>query len=218
MSEPELAPTLAARTAALVRDRLGDAPIEVVEYRGEMTIILPVEHIVPVCQMLRDAPDLRYDFLADLTAVDWEDREPRYDVVYHLLSMQTRAVVRLKVRVGAEGEDHPTVPTVTGVWPAANWCEREVYDLFGIVFTDHPDMRRILMPDDWTSHPLRKDYPLTGITLPEPHWGGQVPLGSPVSPTLYRQTLRTPGGIPGEIDPQAESTRQSVEGQGDQEH
>ena len=125
---------------------------------------------------LRDAPALRYNFLADLTAVDWPEREPRFDVVYHLLSLETRAVVRLKMRVGDEEEHHPEVPTVSSVWPAANWYEREVYDLFGITFSGHPDLRRILMPDDWVGHPLRKDYPLTGIELPEPHWGGQIPF------------------------------------------
>lgn len=189
------ASTLATRTVDLVRALLGDEQVEVVEYRGETTILVPAPHIAVVCQLLRDAPELRYDLLSDLTAVDWPEREPRYDVVYHLVGIATHAVIRLKVRVGAEGEDHPEIPTVCGVWLAANWCEREVYDLFGIVFTGHPDLRRILMPEDWTTHPLRKDYPLTGITLPEPHWGGQVPIGMPLPPQLYRQSLRTPGGV-----------------------
>ncbi len=89
-------------------------------------------------------------------------------------------------------EEHPSVPTVVGVWPGANWYEREVYDLFGINFAGHPDLRRILMPMDWTTHPLRKDYPLSGFDLPEPHWGGQVPYDT--DPGVGSQTLRTPGG------------------------
>src|SRR5262249_767656 len=138
---------------------------------------------------LRDAPALTYNYLADITAVDWLEREPRYDVVYHLLSLATNAVMRLKVRVGDETTRHPTVPSVTAVWPAANWFEREVFDLFGIVFEGHPQLERILMPDDWVGHPLRKDYPLTGIRLPEPHWGGQVPFGRPRQPGTGAQTL-----------------------------
>jgi len=111
-------------------------------------------------------------------------------VVYHLLSISNQSELRLKVRVGQPGEDHPSVPTVSGVWPGANWYEREVYDLFGIIFSGHPDLRRILMPMDWTTHPLRKDYPLTGFDLPEPHWGGQVPYD--IDPGVGSQTMRTP--------------------------
>jgi NADH-quinone oxidoreductase subunit C len=137
--------------------------------------------------------NLQYTFLEAITAVDWWlERVPRYDVVYQLLSIPNQCFVRLKVRVGQRREEHPAVPTVTGVWPAANWYEREVYDLFGLTFTGHPDLRRILMPNDWTTHPLRKDYPLTGFDLPEPHWGGQVPYD--IDPGVGSQTLRTPEG------------------------
>jgi NADH-quinone oxidoreductase subunit C len=195
-------PTPADRTVALARDLLGDDVLEVVEFRGETTIELSPARLVALCQALRDAPELRYNFLVDITAVDWPDRVPRFDVVYHLLSIPTRAVVRLKVRVGDEGEDKPHMPTVATVWPAANWFEREIYDLFGIIFDGHPDLRRILMPDDWTTYPLRKDYPLTGFVLPDPHWGGQVPFGEPLPPGTGQQTLRTPGGVPGDIEPE----------------
>jgi NADH-quinone oxidoreductase subunit C len=188
-------------TVALARRILGDDVLEVVDYRGETTVVVPPARIVALCQALRDDPALRYDFMADITAVDWLDREPRFDVVYHLLSLPSRAVVRLKVRVGAEGEETPHVPSVTGVWVAANWFEREVFDLFGIIFDGHPDLRRIMMPDDWTTHPLRKDYPLAGFVLPDPHWGGQVPFGEALPPGTGQQTLRTPGGVPGDIDP-----------------
>jgi NADH-quinone oxidoreductase subunit C len=185
---------LAPATVALVRERFAEALIEVVEHRGETTIILAPEAIVPVCQALRDAPGLRYGFLADLTAVDWPERDLRYDVVYHLLSLETRAVVRLKLHVGDEDTPDPEVPSVTGVWPTADWYEREIFDLFGIRFTGHPNLTRIQMPLDWVGHPLRKDYPLTGIRLPEPHWGGQVAFDAPLPAGTGEQTLRAPDG------------------------
>lgn len=185
---------LARASVALLRERFPDAIIEVVAYRGETTVILAPARIGTACLALRDAPSLRYTFLADITAVDWPDRDPRYDVVYHLLSIETRAVLRLKVRVGDADTPDPEVPSVTSVWPAANWFEREIFDLFGIRFDGHPDLSRILMPLDWVGHPLRKDYPLTGIRLPEPHWGGQVALTEAVPPGTGQQTLRTADG------------------------
>ncbi len=178
----------AASTVQLVQEKFPQAIVETVEFRGEQTIVLLSEHLVAVCAYLQK--DLRYTFLSSVTAVDWPERLPRYDVVYHLLSIPNQSQLRLKVRVGQRREDHPSVPTVTGIWPGANWYEREVYDLFGITFAGHPDLRRILMPIDWTTHPLRKDYPLSGFDLPEPHWGGQVPYD--VDPGVGSQTLRTP--------------------------
>ena len=107
--------------------------------------------------MLRDHPRLRFTFLAELTAVDFFPREPRFELVYILVSIEHRARLRLKVRLpGADAR----VRTVSGVWPAANWLEREVWDLFGIEFDGHPDPRRLLMPEDWEGHPLRKDHPV----------------------------------------------------------
>ncbi|MBE3559155.1 MAG: NADH-quinone oxidoreductase subunit C [Ktedonobacteraceae bacterium] len=185
----------AASTVEAVQQKYPQAVLETVDYRGEQTIVLKPEFLVKVCTFLKN--ELHYTFLETITAVDWPERVPRYDVVYQLLSMQHMCFIRLKVRVGQRREEHPKVPTVTGVWPGANWYEREVYDMFGIVFTGHPDLRRILMPHDWTTHPLRKDYPLTGFELPEPHWGGQVPYNTdPGVGTVYRQTLRTPEGRP----------------------
>ena len=186
---------LAAATVTLLRERFGASVLDVVEYRGETNVVLAPEVIADACLALRDAPNLRYNYMADLTAVDWPEREPRFDVVYNLLSLETHAVIRLKVRVGDEDTPEPEVPTVTGVWPAANFYEREVYDLFGIRFSGHPNLTRILMPDDWAGHPLRKDYPLTGITLPEPHWGGQVPFASPLPEGTGIQTMRAPRGM-----------------------
>lgn len=177
-------------TVETIREKFPQAVVETSEFRDEQTIVLKSESLVAVCAYLQKR--LRYDFLSTVTAVDWPDRVPRYDVVYHLLSLQNQCVLRLKVCVGERSEEHPSVPTVTGIWPAANWYEREIYDLFGITFTGHPDLRRILMPMDWTTHPLRKDYPLTGFDLPEPHWGGQIPYD--VDPGVGSQTLRSPEG------------------------
>ncbi len=185
--------TTAASTVEAVQSKFPQAVVETVEFRQEQTIVLKPEHLVEVCSYLKQVQG--YDFLETVTAVDWPERVPRFDVVYQLLSIAHQCFVRLRVRVGGRREEHPQVPTVTGVWPGANWYEREVYDLFGITFTGHPDLRRILMPDDWTTHPLRKDYPLSGFDLPEPHWGGQVPYDTdPGVGDYYRQTLRTPEG------------------------
>jgi NADH-quinone oxidoreductase subunit C len=128
-------------------------------YLGDFTIIVPVTHLLEAARHLRDAPDAAFDFCSDVTAVDWPPRaDARFDVVYCLYSTRLRHRVRLKVKIG---ELQP-LPSVTGVWPAANWLEREVYDMFGVNFTGHPDRRRILMPDDWQGFPQRKDYPLEG--------------------------------------------------------
>ncbi len=182
----------AASTVETVRAKFPQAVIEVIEYRGEQTILLKPENLVEVSNYLKK--DLPY--LETITAVDWPERVPRFDVVYQLLSLESQCFVRLKVQVGQRREAHPEVPTVTGIWPGANWYERETYDLFGIVFSGHPNLERILMPRDWTTYPLRKDYPLTGFDLPEPHWGGQVPynVDPGVGSHYYEQTLRTPEG------------------------
>jgi NADH-quinone oxidoreductase subunit C len=118
------------------------------------TVYLPAEHIVATCAALRD--HLSFEALVEVTAADYLPRNPRYEVVYHLLSVSRRARLRLKVRVAAEG----TVPTVQSVYPGAGWLEREVWDMFGIVFDGHNDLRRLLMPEDWEGHPARKDYPV----------------------------------------------------------
>jgi NADH-quinone oxidoreductase subunit C len=120
------------------------------------TIYVPADRLVATCTALTKAPSLRFNVLVEITAADYLPRNPRYEVVYHLLSVPNRLRLRLKVRVGADG----SVPTVQGVWPAAGWPEREVWDMFGIVFDGHPDLRRLLMPEDWEGHPARKDYPV----------------------------------------------------------
>ena len=128
-------------------------------YLGDFTIVVPVAHLLETARHLRDAPAAAFDFCSDVTATDWPPRtDTRFDVVYCLYSTRLRHRVRLKVKIG---ELQP-VPSVSSVWPAANWLEREVYDMFGVNFTGHPDRRRILMPDDWQGFPQRKDYPLEG--------------------------------------------------------
>ena len=120
------------------------------------TIYVTKEQLVATCLALREAPALRFNVLTEITAVDYLPRDPRFEVVYHLLSITHRRRLRLKVRVPIEG----MLPTMQEVWPSAGWLEREVYDMFGIIFENHPDLRRILMPDDWEGHPQRKDYPV----------------------------------------------------------
>jgi NADH-quinone oxidoreductase subunit C len=125
---------------------------------GDWTLIVDRARIVEVARALRDTPAAAFDACSDVTATDWPPRAARFDVIYSLYSTIRRHRVRLKARV----PDGEPVPTVSGVWPAANWLEREVFDMFGIVFDAHPDLRRILMPDDWQGYPERKDYPLEG--------------------------------------------------------
>ena len=121
------------------------------------TIYISRDDLPAVMQALKDRPDLAFGFLADLTVVDFWPRAPRFELVYILVSLELRHRLRLKVRLQ---EDEARVQTVCSVWPAANWLEREAWDLFGIVFDGHPDPRRLLMPEDWEGYPLRKDYPV----------------------------------------------------------
>jgi NADH-quinone oxidoreductase subunit C len=121
------------------------------------TVYVDRDHLPAVAQALRDDAGLGFDLLVELTAVDFHPREPRFEVVYLLVS--TGRLARLRVKVRLHGED-AHLSTVTGVWPAANWLEREVWDMYGITFDGHPDPRRLLMPEDWEGYPLRKDYPV----------------------------------------------------------
>ncbi|HSC71100.1 MAG TPA: NADH-quinone oxidoreductase subunit C [Candidatus Methylomirabilis sp.] len=153
-----------------LREQFGEVLLDVKVWRNEITVILGRPDLVRVCRFLRDDPDLAFDFLSDVTGVDrlkLPEHSPRFEVVYHVYSLQHGRRLRLKVRVD-EGE---AVPTVTDVWPTANWHEREVYDMFGVPFEAHPDLRRILMPDDWEGHPLRKDYPVEA----SPKWWEEEP-------------------------------------------
>ena len=125
---------------------------------GDWTIIVAAAQIVDLARHLRDDADAAFDLCSDVTASDWPSRAERFDVIYCLYSTRHRHRVRVKARVA----EHQPVASVTPVWPGANWLEREVFDMFGVNFTGHPDRRRILMPEDWQGHPQRKDYPLEG--------------------------------------------------------
>jgi NADH-quinone oxidoreductase subunit C len=124
---------------------------------GEITVYVDPARIVDVCRHLRN--DQKFVRLSSVTAVDWLPADPRFEVVYHLQSIERNLRLRVKCRVGGET---PEIDSVTPVWRAADWYEREVFDMFGIVFRNHPNPRRILMPDDWQGYPLRKDYPVHG--------------------------------------------------------
>jgi len=128
-------------------------------YLGDWTVIVPAAQLLAAARHLQSAPDALFDFCSDVTATDWPPRkDARFDVIYCLYSTRLRQRVRLKVKVG----DQQPLASVTGIWPSANWLEREVWDMFGVNFTGHPDRRRILMPEDWQGFPQRKDYPLEG--------------------------------------------------------
>jgi NADH-quinone oxidoreductase subunit C len=123
---------------------------------GELTLFIAPASIVEVCRFLKD--DQEFNRLSGITAVDWHPADPRFEVVYLLHSIPRNQRIRLKCRLG-EGEE---IESVTSVWRAANWYERETFDMFGVRFANHPDLKRIMMPTDWEGHPLRKDYPVHG--------------------------------------------------------
>jgi NADH-quinone oxidoreductase subunit C len=151
-------PADGARALDLLRRELPDAVLGSDEELGEVTIRVQRERLVEVARLLRDHEEARYELPLCVTAVDWPDREPttpRFDVVYQLRSLQHNDVVRLVVQVT---DEDPRVPTLEGVFAGMDWHEREAYDLIGIEFAGHHDLRRILLPDDWDGHPLRKDY------------------------------------------------------------
>jgi NADH-quinone oxidoreductase subunit C len=125
---------------------------------GQESLEIAPARIVEVCLFLRD--QRQFNRLSGVTAVDWYPTEPRFEIVYLLHSIERNQRLRLKCRLPSDGAE---IDSVTGVWPGANWYEREVFDLFGVVFLNHPDLRRIMMPEDWQGHPLRKDYPVTGL-------------------------------------------------------
>ncbi len=132
---------------------------EVIEFRGETTIVVPRNVLRAVAERCREDKDLQFNLLSDATCVDRFPLEPRFEVHYHLVSIPRRDRLRLQVRLSS---DDLVVDSLVPVWPGANWLEREIFDLFGIRFNGHPDLRRILMPDDWEGHPLRKDFPVEG--------------------------------------------------------
>jgi NADH-quinone oxidoreductase subunit C len=142
-----------------LRSWSANAISEVIEFRGETTIVLARKVLRATAERCRDEEKLQFNLLTDATCLDRFPMEPRFELNYHLVSIPLRQKVRLRVRLSG---DDPVVDSLVPVWPGANWLEREIFDLFGIRFTDHPDLRRILLPDDWEGHPLRKDYPVEG--------------------------------------------------------
>jgi NADH-quinone oxidoreductase subunit C len=132
---------------------------EVIEFRGETTVVVARKNLRSIAERCRDDHGLQFNLLTDATCLDRFPMEPRYELQYHLVSIPLRQKVRIRVRLF--GND-PVVDSMVPVWPGANWLEREIFDLFGIQFTGHPDLRRILLPDDWEGYPLRKDFPVEG--------------------------------------------------------
>lgn len=143
-----------------LQERYPDSIEATNEFRGDLTIQIRKNDIVKVGEFLKNDPELAFDLLVDLLGVDMYRPEGRFEVVYNLYSIKHKKYVRLKVLVD---EEHAVVPTVTGVWSGANWHERETFDMFGIQFAGHPDLRRMYMPEDYQYYPLRKDFPLMGI-------------------------------------------------------
>jgi NADH-quinone oxidoreductase subunit C len=146
----------------LLRERFGPAIVGTHAHRGDHTAVVARDAILPLLTFCREDAGLAFDMLTDLTAVDYSafsGREdgPRFEVVYHLSSLPHNHRLRVKVQVS---EDEPVVPTAMGLWPIANWLEREVWDMFGIRFAGHPDLRRLLLYEEFVGHPLRKDYPI----------------------------------------------------------
>ena len=159
VSEPNGNQTPPQLAEVLQRDH-SEWVTETINALGETTVIVPREHLVAACEFLKATPGFDFNMLADLCGFDrGPEEEPRFEVNYHLFS--TRHYHRLRLKVLLNEED-ARVPTVTGVWRTANWHERETYDLFGVIFDGHPDLRRILLPEDWQGHALRKDFPLRG--------------------------------------------------------
>lgn len=144
-------------TLARIKDQFQEDIVELHQQLGQDTVIVSRSALVKLARFLKEEPELQYNYLMDLTAVDYFKRKPRFEVVYHFLSLKNRFRVRVKVPVG---EPDPELDSLVSLWPSANWYEREVYDMFGIKFQGHPNLKRILMYPEFEGHPLRKDYPI----------------------------------------------------------
>lgn len=149
------------KCASIIEAAAPESLLEIKEFRGELTLYVRRESITIICIALRDNAELQLNYLSDVTAVDYlaAGRDPRFDVIYQLYSIPHAHRLRLHAPVS---EDDCRIPSVVEVWAGADWMERETYDFFGIIFEEHPDLRRILMPEDWIGWPLRKDFPLGG--------------------------------------------------------
>ena len=144
---------------AKLRSWSANAIEEVIEYRGDTTIVVPRKVLRSIAEQCRDTEELKFNLLTDATALDRYPLEPRFELNYQLVSIPLKQKLRIRVKLSVSD---PVVDSLVPVWKGANWLEREIFDMFGIQFTGHPDLRRILLPDDWEGHPLRKDYPVHG--------------------------------------------------------
>jgi NADH-quinone oxidoreductase subunit C len=142
----------------MLKQRFADGIIATTLLRNEVTHLVTKAALLSMCEFLKTDPDLQMNYLVDVIGVDYAPAVPRFEIVYHLYSIPQRHRIRLKVKV----EEGASLPTVTGIWPAADFPEREAYDMYGIIFDGHPNLERIYMPHDWEGFPLRKDYPLRG--------------------------------------------------------
>lgn len=158
MEGPFIEPSPPRFAVDRLRERFPGAVLEVAEFRGEITVLVPKEGIVEIARFLRDDPGSAFDMLTVVTGVHFLGRDYDFEVLYHLYSVQKNHRLRLKVRL----RENDTVDSVTPVWPGANWPEREAYDLVGVRFHGHPDLRRIIMPEDYPYHPLRRDFDVEG--------------------------------------------------------
>jgi NADH-quinone oxidoreductase subunit C len=145
--------------AERIKDRFPDEVLGVNNFRDQVYVSVKRNRIIEICRYLHDDPDISMDYLTDLCGIDYPGREFRFEVVYNLYSLRYRHRIGVKAQIP---EDDPSIDSVVSIWSGANWHEREACDMYGIVFRGHPDLRRILMPEDWEGFPLRKDYPLKG--------------------------------------------------------
>ncbi len=151
-------------TIKKLKEKFLNSILEMTTFRGEVTVTVPKGEIFEICKFLHSDPDLQYHLLTDLCGLDFFPQTPRFGVVYHLCSLKSNQRLRVKTRVG----ETESIPSVESLWKVANWYEREVYDLFGIAFDNHPDLRRIMLWDGYEGHPLRKDYPTEGPDFDKP--------------------------------------------------
>ncbi|MFQ3573960.1 MAG: NADH-quinone oxidoreductase subunit C [Thermodesulfovibrionales bacterium] len=151
----------------ILKDRFPDEIRDIHDFAGQISVIVKKDRIVDILRFLHDTAELDFDHLQDLCGVDYKDRKScRFEVVYQLFSIEKGYAIRIRAEVP---EDDAVIDTVTSIWEGAGWHERECFDMFGIVFRGHSDLRRVLMPEDWQGYPLRKDYPLKG---PQEYWQG----------------------------------------------
>jgi NADH-quinone oxidoreductase subunit C len=146
--------------AEKIKDKFLREILDINQFRDQVSVTIKRDKIIDICRYLYEDPDIRMDFLSDLCGVDYPERKSRFEIVYNLCSLKHGHRIRIKALIP---EDNPSIDSVVSIWSGANWHEREACDMFGIVFNGHPDLRRILMPEEWNGFPLRKNYPLQGI-------------------------------------------------------